>query len=100
MKHSLPNLFLALLAITWGADRAGAGPLTITVPAPPPPQTAGFNMGQSRRPDGATLALDTYSLRLNGKPWTPVMGEFHYARYPVDEWREELLKIKAGGVDI
>ena len=28
------------------------------------------------------------------------MGEFHYARYPANEWREELLKMKAGGIDI
>ena len=28
------------------------------------------------------------------------MGEFHFARYPTNEWREELLKMKAGGVDI
>lgn len=57
-------------------------------------------MGESRRPDGSTITLDSDSLRLNGKPWTPVMGEFHYARYPENEWREELLKMKAGGIDI
>lgn len=26
-------------------------------------------------------------------------GEFQYARYPRDEWRDELLKMKAGGLD-
>ncbi len=26
------------------------------------------------------------------------MGEFHYGRYPAGEWREELLKVRAGGV--
>ncbi len=57
-------------------------------------------MGESQRPDGVTLTLDGNSLRLDGKSWTPVMGEFHYARYPEDEWRGELLKMKAGGVDI
>lgn len=45
------------------------------------------------------LTLDSRSLRLNGKPWMPVIGEFHYARYPETEWREELLKMKAGGLD-
>jgi beta-galactosidase len=57
-------------------------------------------MGQARQPDGATLTLDSSSLLLNGKRWMPVMGEFHFSRYPEDEWREELLKMKAGGVDI
>jgi hypothetical protein len=28
------------------------------------------------------------------------MGEFHYTRYPSSEWRGELLKMKAGGIDI
>ncbi len=57
-------------------------------------------MGQNRRPDGATITLDNHSLLLDGKPWTPVMGEFHFSRYPQQEWREELLKMKAGGIDI
>ena len=30
----------------------------------------------------------------------PVMGEFHFTRYPQDEWRDALLKMKAGGIDI
>jgi beta-galactosidase len=77
-----------------------AEPLTISVVAPPSPSATGFNMGTATRPDGASIAVDTYSLRLNGQPWTPVMGEFHFSRYPQVEWREELLKIKAGGVDI
>jgi hypothetical protein len=29
----------------------------------------------------------------------PVMGELHYTRVPVGRWREELLKMKAGGID-
>jgi hypothetical protein len=73
---------------------------TITIAAPKPHVTTGFKMGSARRPDGVTLTLDSNSLLLNGKPWTPVMGEFHFSRYPENEWREELLKMKAGGVDI
>lgn len=57
-------------------------------------------MGSFRRPDGATLTIDSASLRLDGRPWTPTMGEFHYARYPAQEWREELLKMRTGGIDI
>jgi len=77
-----------------------AATYTATVTAPEPPVTDGFKMGDSLRPDGETLTLDSRSLLLNGKRWTPVMGEFHFARYPQDEWREELLKMKAGGIDI
>jgi len=37
---------------------------------------------------------------LDGKPWLPVMGEFHYSRLPVSEWEPEILKMKAAGVQI
>jgi beta-galactosidase len=82
------------------ASVAGAAPLTAKVTDPSPVITAGFKMGDSRNSDGQTLTLDSHSLLLNGKPWTPVMGEFHYSRVPENEWREELLKMKAGGIDI
>lgn len=36
----------------------------------------------------------------NGKPILPIMGEFHYSRYIPEEWEEELLKMKAGGIQI
>ena len=75
-------------------------PLTLTVPSAPMFPSETYAMGSSRRPDGATLTVTRQSLQLNGKPWMPVMGEFHYARYPASEWREELLKMKAGGLEL
>src|SRR5262245_32219032 len=87
---------LALLAST----SVFATDLLVTVPRPAPPITEGFKMGTAKRPDGMSLTLDSSSLWLDGKRWMPVMGEFHFSRYPENEWREELLKMKAGGVDI
>lgn len=72
----------------------------VTVKPPEPIQIGQFNMGVSQNPTGSTITLDGNSLRLDDRPWTPVMGEFHYARYPENEWREELLKMKAGGIDV
>lgn len=40
------------------------------------------------------------SLIRNGKSWFPVMGEFHYSRYRKQDWKKELQKMKAGGIDI
>ncbi|HEY1847549.1 MAG TPA: beta-galactosidase, partial [Opitutaceae bacterium] len=78
---------------------AKAALLTASVePAAIRPET--FHMGDSRAPDGSTLGVDPQSLLLDGRPWTPVMGEFHYTRCPESEWRDELLKMKAGGVSI
>lgn len=33
-------------------------------------------------------------------PWFPIMGEFHYSRYPKEYWKESLYKMKAGGVEV
>lgn len=35
----------------------------------------------------------------NGQPWFPIMGEFHYSRYPRQYWKESLYKMMAGGVE-
>jgi len=86
--------------LTAGAALRANEPLTAIIATPRAPGTEGFNLGTARNPEGATLTVDTYSLRLNGTPWIPVMGEFHYSRYPAAEWRQELLKMKAGGIDI
>lgn len=85
---------------TLSATSPAVIPLTLTLVAPAPAQTAGFVLGTARNPSGSTITVDNRSLLLDGQPWTPVMGEFHYARTPSAEWREELLKMKAGGIDI
>jgi hypothetical protein len=46
------------------------------------------------------ISVDQASLVLDGTPVVWAMGEFHYARYPANEWRTELLKMKAGGIDV
>ena len=94
-----------LLLITPGICLAGmlslkAAMLTATVPAPPPAETGYFKLGTTRSPDGHELSVNSRGVLLDGRPWFPVMGEFHYTRCPQNEWRDELLKLKAGGVDI
>ena len=51
-------------------------------------------------PDGVRYGVNNRYLTKNGAPWIPVMGEFHFSRYPREEWRGELLKMKALGVTI
>lgn len=36
----------------------------------------------------------------NGRPMLPVMGEFHFSRYPETEWKSALHNMKQGGVEI
>lgn len=49
--------------------------------------------------EGYFSANSRYYIK-DGKPWIPIMGEFHYSRYPREKWREELYKLKSGGVEI
>lgn len=67
---------------------------------PSPPETSFLKLGSHRSPSGHTIAANSRYLLRDGRPWLPVMGEFHYSRYPVAEWEQELLKMKAGGVQI
>ena len=46
------------------------------------------------------IRITTRYVETNGKPCVPVMGEMHISRVPVERWKETLLKMKAGGVDV
>lgn len=75
-------------------------PITFTLPAAPPPVETDFlNLGQHQRP-GRALQVNSRYLTLDGQPWMPVMGEFHYSRCPRAEWLTELRKLAAGGVQV
>ena len=59
-----------------------------------------FRFGTSATPEGKTLLVDSKGLILDGKHIIPVMGEIHYSRVPESEWRREIRKMKAGGINI
>ncbi len=42
---------------------------------------------------------NTY-IEQKGIPIIPVMGEFHFSRYPHSEWEDAIAKMKAGGITI
>ncbi|MFN8447806.1 MAG: beta-galactosidase [Anaerolineae bacterium] len=64
------------------------------------PITSGhLRLGGANR-QGHTIAFTNYYMLRDGVPCIPVMGEFHFARYPAALWEDALLKMWAGGVDI
>jgi beta-galactosidase len=67
--------------------------------SPAPPEPLSFAIGGAA-PDGHMLSANSRYLIKDGIPWFPVMGEFHYSRYSESGWEEELLKMKAGGIQI
>lgn len=101
MFRTIAPLCLLAALLLLGHTRAQADPLTIDL-TPDIPAAGPVNLGQgaNKNPDGHVLSADNRSLLLDGKRFTPVVGEFHYTRYPADEWRDELLKMKAGGITV
>jgi hypothetical protein len=75
-------------------------PFTIDASAVAPTAESGFLHMGGVSPSGHKLAVNSRYLSMDGKPWLPVMGEFHFARYPEKYWQEELAKMKADGVSV
>lgn len=46
------------------------------------------------------ICVNSRYFTVDGTPVLPVMGEFHYSRYPAAEWKREIEKMRAGGVGI
>ncbi len=59
------------------------------------PRETEFSFGNANSRYGAN---GQYFLK-DGKPWIPVVGEFHFSRYKRALWERELRKIKAQGLD-
>ncbi len=91
---------LCLAAVLATPVHAGTVLRTDATQQPPTPVSAHLHMGTATGPDGHSIAANSQYLLRDGKPWLPVMGEFHYTRFPPDQWDAELLKMKAAGIDI
>jgi len=106
LRHWKPAFVLwgaalaVLLPKAFAGDSENPDALVIHATASPePPKGLSFPIrGQS--PDGHVLSANTRYLTRDGKPWFPVMGEFHFSRYPETGWEKEILKMKAGGVQV
>jgi hypothetical protein len=95
---------LGVLAFAvWAMCTAAASAAVLSVDAreqPAAPETGYFHFGTSISPTGRMIGINSRYLTLDGKPWLPVMGEFHFTRFPNRDWKEELEKMKAAGVNI
>jgi beta-galactosidase len=100
--HFAPLGFLLVLAFLSLGLQGETMPSPIVIDAknqPPQPVALPFPaLGKSA--DGHVLSANSRYLTLNGKPWFPVMGEFQSSRYPEADWEPEILKMKAGGIQI
>lgn len=51
-------------------------------------------------PDGGSISVNSYYMELNESPFITIMGEIHYTRIPNEQWEEQILKVKSGGVNV
>lgn len=59
-----------------------------------------FKFGTAQNPKGESFLVDSHGFVVGGSRVLPVMGEIHFSRVPQSEWKREILKMKAGGIDI
>ena len=52
--------------------------------------SGGLRLGGTN-PGGDTLTFNSYYPELNGKPYFPICGEFHFSRFPRSDWEEALI---------
>ena len=91
--------FVSFAAAPMGNAQTNIVRIDATAPAAPP-EPVEAELGSNRNPRGEVIGVNSQYLTRDGKPWLPVMGEFHFSRYPADRWEEEILKMKASGVQI
>lgn len=51
-------------------------------------------------PNGNEFSFTNHYMVRDGHPFFGICGEFHFSRYNCDEWEDELIKMKMGGVNI
>jgi hypothetical protein len=92
-KKLLPGL-VCLMFITASAQHTHE----LTAPKQPAAIVSGKLQIGGSSPGGGNISVNSYYIMRDSRPVIPVMGEFHYCRYPNAQWEEQLMKIKAGGV--
>lgn len=88
-------LALALISASAGAELVTVNATKTAAP----PRGDHLKMGSGEGPRG-TIGVNNRYLTRDGRPWLPVMGEFHFTRFPASGWEDEILKMKAAGVTI
>ena len=74
-------------------------PRLMTLSPRAPAQPIPYRLGPNTDPMGNNISVDSVGMWENGRRWFPIAGEIHLARVPEDQWKEELLKMKAGGLN-
>ena len=96
----MKNLILIILSV-WGAISAySQNVYNINIDKPEKEILRGHLDLGGKNPAGEEITVNSYYIEKDGKPFFPVIGEFHFSRCPEEYWEEEILKMKAGGINV
>ncbi|MEV5025486.1 beta-galactosidase [Paenibacillus sp. LPE1-1-1.1] len=59
-----------------------------------------LGVNQAQNPKGESFGFTNFYMTWDNQPIVPIVGEFHFSRFSYLHWEEELLKMKAGGINI
>ena len=94
------SLLQAFLPLASGFPQTANTVITIDAQRPiPAPETDFLHLGGISKL-GRSISVNSRYITRDSIPWLPVMGEFHFSRYPEAYWEEEILKMKAGGIQV
>lgn len=97
----MKKYFLLTAALCLGLASASAQKVyKLKSPATPMKIVEGKLKMGGTSPQGGSIKVNNYYMSIDGKPAVPVLGEFHFTRYPRAQWEEEIIKMKAGGVTV
>ena len=94
--------------VGWGGAATGGDQTPLAVKFELPrvlavPQSLPFALNASATKNAKTgdvLDADSRSMKLNGKQFYPIAGEIHPGRVPSSQWREQLMRMRAGGLNV
>ncbi|MDR2919462.1 MAG: beta-galactosidase [Tannerella sp.] len=96
MRESILSLLMLLLYQTIAAQTE----YSVSIPEKPHQITTGhLNLGGTN-PAGIPINFNSFYMRVDNKPFIPIMGEIHYSRLPNQYWEEQILKMKSGGINV
>jgi len=96
---NLRTLALVACAAALGDARA-AQTYTLDLDVPVPPVRRGqLDLG-GRSVTGHEVTVNNRYIELDGRPFVPVVGEFHFSRYPAAHWDEAIRQMQAGGINV
>lgn len=93
--------YVGLLATLWANATRAQQVYTVDISKSQAPIIEGhLKLGTHTNLAGHSVNANSLYFIKDGKPWYPVMGEFHFSRYSKQRWEESILKMKANGIDV